>query len=83
MTQQEIVRQFKGFSTAEQMVLISRLFRVMQERMEGKNSIEELKRSEKIAAIERLRGIAKTENSLITKEETKEDYYNYLAEKYL
>jgi hypothetical protein len=39
-------------------------------------------REEKIAAFYRLRGMLKTEGSPPTDEEVKDDYINYLAEKY-
>lgn len=87
MTQQEIVQEFSTYTAVEQAALLSRLAHVMQRNLERKNdnghneknSVEDI---ERIAAINRLKGIAKTENPPITKEETREEYYNYLAEKY-
>lgn len=83
MTQQEIVKEFRNYSTVEQATLISRLSRVMQEKLEGENSSEQDDQAERAAAIERLRGIGRVEGKpALTDEEIKEDYTNYLMEKY-
>lgn len=52
----------------------------LEELMENK---DELIIEERLAIVERLRGIAAVEGKTPpTDEEVKEDYYNYLAEKY-
>jgi hypothetical protein len=83
MTQQEIVQEFKNYSTVQQAALISRLSRVMQEKLESENGTQINKQAEKAAAIERLRGIGRVEGKpALTDEEIKEDYTNFLMEKY-
>jgi hypothetical protein len=83
MTQQEIVKEFRKYSAAQQAALISRLSRVMQEKLESENGDKQNKQAERAAAIERLRGIGKVEGKPpLTDKEIKEDYTNYLMEKY-
>jgi uncharacterized membrane protein len=80
MTQQEIVKEFSNYTVIEQAALINRLVQVMQRKLERKNGDEQ---AERIAAIDRLYGIAAVEGKPApTDEEIKEDYVNYLMEKY-
>lgn len=83
MTTQEIVQEFKSYSMAEQAALMSKLFRVMQKNFEkgGKHEDDEI--AERIAIVESLYGIAAVEGKPApTDEEIREDYVNYLMEKY-
>ena len=82
MTTQEIIQEFKTFSAAEQVALMSKLFRAMQEKLEAADNDSQTRQAERAAAVERLRGIAGTDNPPMTKEETRKEYYDYLAEKY-
>ncbi len=82
MTQKEIVQEFKTYTVIEQADLLDKLFRVMRESLENEITDKQLSQAERTAAIESLRGIAEMENPPLTKEETREDYYSYLAEKY-
>lgn len=81
MTTQEIVKEFKSYPTVKQAALISKLSRVMQENLE--NGAERISQAEKAAAIDRLYGVAAVEGKPApTDEEIREDYTNYLMEKY-
>ena len=84
MTQQEIIREFRSYSTAQQAALMSKLFRAMQESLENsgkKHEDDEI--AERIAIVESLYGIAAVEGKPApTDEEIREDYVNYLMEKY-
>ncbi|HMS43053.1 MAG TPA: hypothetical protein PKE69_22685 [Pyrinomonadaceae bacterium] len=84
MTQQQLVQEFRTYPKAQKSVIIRQLLRIFEEDLEEtEQKVEkELSIKERKAAIDRLRGIAKTENPPMTKEEVREDYYNYLAEKY-
>lgn len=84
MTQQEIVKEFSDYSTAQQAALINKLSHVMQEKLEsGDKKDEEKALAERLMAIERLRGIGAVEGKTApTDEEIKEDRVKYLMEKY-
>ena len=79
--QTEIIERIIHLPIAERVELIEKISRSVREDLrennDGKSTLNERK-----AAVERLRGVAKMENPPMTKEETREDYYNYLAEKY-
>ena len=81
MMHSELIEQIVHLPIDERVEIIEKISRSVREdlrRGETKtSSLEERK-----AAVERLRGIARTENPPLTKEEGREDYYNYLAEKY-
>lgn len=84
MTQQQLVQEFKSYPKAQKSVVIRQLLRIFEDDLEETSPLNgnELLIEERKAAVERLRGVAKMENPPMTKEETREDYYNYLAEKY-
>ncbi len=84
MTQQQLVQEFKSYPKAKKSVVIRQLLRIFEDELEETSQLNgnELLIEERKAAVERLRGVAKMENPPMTKEETREDYYNYLAEKY-
>jgi len=84
MTQQQFVQEFKNYPKAQKSVVIRQLLRILADDFEetpqqngNEHSIEERK-----TAVERLRGVAKMDNPPMTKEETREMYYEHLAEKY-
>jgi hypothetical protein len=81
MMQTELIEQIIHLTIAERVEIIERISRSVREDLrESESKPPSLK--ERKAAIERLRGIAKTENPPMTKEEVREEYYNHLAEKY-
>jgi hypothetical protein len=84
MTQQQFVQEFKSYPKAQKSIIISQLLRILADDLEESPSQNgnELSIEERKAAVERLRGVAKMENPPMTKEEVREDYYGYLAEKY-
>lgn len=84
MTQQQLVQEFKSYPKAKKSVVIRQLLRIFEDDLEetSQPNGSELSIEERKAAIERLRRVAKMENPPMTKEETREDYYKYLAEKY-
>ena len=85
MTQQQLVQEFKTYPKTQKSVIIRQLLRIFEEDLEetelrnnGELSIEERK-----AIVESLYGIAAVEGKTPpTDEEIKEDYANYLSEKY-
>ncbi len=86
MTQQQIVQEFKTYPKAKKSLVIRQLLRIFEEDLEENaatagidgSAIEERKR-----AVDRLRGIAAVAGKAPpTDEEVKEDYANYLVEKY-
>lgn len=84
MTQQQLVQEFKSYPKARKSAVIRRLLQIFEEDLEEdlQPNGDELSIEERQAAVERLRGVAKTENPPTTKEETREMYYEHLAEKY-
>ena len=77
----ELIEQIIHLPIAERVEIIEKISRSVREDLRkngGKNSLPD----ERKAAYLRLRGAAKMDNPPITKEETREDYYNHLAEKY-
>jgi vacuolar-type H+-ATPase subunit D/Vma8 len=94
MTQQQFLEEIKQLSIAERITLIEAIFRSLREELEtsGGNaaisgvetpeaSIQE-ERERKMAAVRRLRGVLKTSGNPPSDEELKDDYTNYLIEKY-
>ena len=85
MTQQQLVQEFKTYPKTQKSVIIRQLLRIFEEDLEetelrnnGELSIEERK-----AIVESLYGIAAVEGKTPpTDEDIKEDYANYLSEKY-
>ena len=85
MTQQQIVQEFKTFPKAQKSLIIRQLLRIFEEDLEEieKQKTGELSTEERKAIVESLYGIAAVEGKTPpTDEEIKEDYTNYLLEKY-
>ena len=79
--QTEIIERIIHLPIADRVEIIEQISRSVREDLRENNS-EKSSLDERKAAVERLRGVAKMENPPMTKEETREDYYNFLAEKY-
>jgi hypothetical protein len=84
MTQQEIVQEFKTYPKAQKSVIIRQLLQIFEEDLEEITpNGDELSIDERKAIVDSLRGIAATEGKTPpTDEEIKEDYINYISEKY-
>jgi len=84
MTQQQFVQEFRSYPKAQKSIVISQLLRIFADDLEdtSQQNGSELSIEERKAAVERLRGVAKMENPPMTKDETREMYYEHLAEKY-
>lgn len=84
MTQQQFVQEFKTYPKAQKSVVISQLLRILANDLEEipQRNGSEISIEERKAAVERLRGVARMENPPMTKEETREMYYEHLAEKH-
>jgi|GEM_PF-723223 len=94
MTRQQFIEEIKRLSVAERIALIEAITRSLREDLEAEQSAasisapsnseitDERERERRIAAVRRLRGIAKSEGEPPSDEELKEDYVNYLSEKY-
>ncbi|MBA3632965.1 MAG: hypothetical protein H0W58_09185 [Acidobacteria bacterium] len=83
MTQQ-LVQEFKSYPKAQKSVIIRQLLRIFEEDLEeNMQNSRELSIEERKAIVESLYGIAAVEGKTPpTDEEIKEDYINYLSEKY-
>lgn len=79
--QTEIIEKIIHLPIAERIEIIERISRSVKEDLRESDA-KKFSLAERKAAVERLRGAARMENPPITKEEVREDYYNYLAEKY-
>ena len=83
MTKQEFVQEFKSYPKAQKSIVISQLLRIFADDLEESPSHEsELSIEIRKAAVERLCGVTRMENPPMTKDETREMYYEHLAEKY-
>ena len=94
MTRQQFIEEIKQLSIAERIALIEAITHSLREDLatrqetasisvtDNASATSESPRERKIAAVRRLRGIAKSEGEPPSDEELKEDYVNYLAEKY-
>lgn len=85
MTQQQIVQEFKSYPKAQKSAVISQLLRILADDLEETSQLNgsELSIEERKDIVDSLRGIAAVEGKTPpTDEEIKEDYTNYLAEKY-
>ena len=86
MTHEELIQEIKQLPRDQRKALGEAILRSVQEEQlasdSGPREQSEISREEKIAAFHRLRGMLKTEGSPPTDEELKDDYINYLAEKY-
>lgn len=83
MTQQQFVQEFKSYPKAKKSVVVCELLRILADDLEepSRNG-DELSIEERMAIVESLAGSLKMENPPITKEETREMYYEHLSEKY-
>jgi hypothetical protein len=79
--QTELIEQIIHLPIPERIEIIERISRSVREDLHADKTVK-FSPEERRAAVERLRGIAKSENTPMTKEEVREDYNNYLAEKY-
>ncbi len=87
MTQQEIFREVVSLPFKEQAELVEKIGRNLKQSIaengDNKTKEKELSIEERKAIVESLYGIAAVEGKTPpTDEEVKEDYINYLAEKY-
>ncbi len=83
MTQQQIVQEFRSYPKAQKSVVIRQLLQIFEEELDETAKSEELSIEERIAIVESLSGIAAVEGKTPpTDEQVKEDYTNYLLEKY-
>ncbi|MGI8467330.1 MAG: hypothetical protein ACR2N3_02650 [Pyrinomonadaceae bacterium] len=83
MTEQQLVQEFKSYPKAQKSVVIRQLLRIFENDLEDSQpNGEELSIEERKAMVESLAGGLETENPPMTKEETREMYYEHLAEKY-
>ena len=79
--QTELIEQIIHLPINDRIEIIEKISRSLREDLR-ENTGRQDSLDERKAAYLRLRGVAKMENPPMTKEETREDYYNYLAEKY-
>ena len=94
MTRQQFIEEIKQLSLEDRIALIEAITSSLREDLaagQGADAPHSTSNSEvtddgeragKIAAVRRLRGIGKSEGEPPSDEELKEDYGNYLAEKY-
>jgi hypothetical protein len=84
--QAELIEQIIHLPIAERVEIIERVSRSVREDLQEngrKQNEKELSIEERVNAVNRLRGIAAVEGKAPpTDEQVKEDYANYLAEKY-
>jgi hypothetical protein len=82
MTQQQMLQEFKTYPKAIKAVIIREMLQVFEKDLKEVER-EELSVEERLAIVDKLRGIASVEGKTPpTDEETREDYQNYLMEKY-
>lgn len=84
MTQQQLVQEFKSYPKAKKSVVVSELLRILADDLEETSQNgDELSIEERVEIVKSLSGIASVEGKTPpTDEEIREDYTNYLAEKY-
>jgi len=94
MTRQEFIEEIRQLSIGDRIALLEEITRSLREDLEANGAGEAAsakepsetniqdERERKLAAVQRLRGILKTSGKPPTDEELKEDYTNYLIEKY-
>lgn len=83
--QVELIEQIIHLPIAERVEIIERISRSVREDLQenGKETgREEISVEERTAIVKSLAGSLKMENPPVTKEETREMYYEHLAEKY-
>ncbi len=79
--QAQLIEQIIHLPIAERVEIIEKISRSVREDLR-ENDAQKSSLAERKAAIERLRGAARMENPPMTKEETREMYYEHLAEKH-
>ena len=89
MTQEEIISQIKQLPVEQKVEILEAVAQDVRAELRANGSstttdvgTDQASREEKLAAFQRLRGLLKTERTPPTDEELKEDYVNYLSEKY-
>lgn len=94
MTRQQFLEEIKQLSITERIALIEVITRSLREDLEtgpdaplistsnNTGATGESERERKMSAVRRLRGIAKFDGEPPSDEELKEEYVNYLTEKY-
>jgi parvulin-like peptidyl-prolyl isomerase len=82
MTQQQLIQEFRSYPKVKKSQVVRQLLQILEEDLAEKPS-KELSIEERMAIVERLSGIAAVEGKTPpTDEEVKEDYINYIVEKY-
>lgn len=83
MTQQQLVQEFKSYPKAKKSVVVSEPLRILADDLEETSrNDDELSIEERLAIVESLAGSLKMENPPMTKEETREAYYEHLLGKH-
>jgi hypothetical protein len=88
MTQEQVVETFQGFPKPVKSIVLRKLMKVFEEDLvedtidQAEAEGRELTVDERLAIVESLAGSIKMKNPPMTKEEEREMYYGYLAEKY-
>lgn len=82
MTPQEILQEFRSYPRNQKSFVIRQLLQIFEEDLEDSEKDKELSIDERIAIVESLAGSLKMKNPPMTKEETREMYYEYLSEKH-
>jgi hypothetical protein len=91
MTAQDIIEEIRNFPVSDRIALIEQISQSLLadlkkeeiEQIRNRMETEEVSEQERAAAIDRLYGVAAIEGiQAPTDEEIKEDYTDYLAEKY-
>lgn len=90
MTREELVKEARQLPLTERKAAVEEITSSIREEIEANGSATtdgsqakgETSLEEKLAAFHRLHGMLKTDAPPPTDEELKEDYINYLAEKY-
>lgn len=83
MTEQQLVQEFKTYPKAQKSVVIRQLLQIFEEDLaEEAKTGNQFSIAEREKIVESLAGSFKMENPPMTKEETREIYYEHLSEKY-
>lgn len=83
MTQQQIVQEFRNYPKAKKSAVIRQLLQIFEEDLAEKSQPDALSVEERMAIVERLHGIAAVEGKTPpTDEEIKQNYGDYITEKY-
>jgi hypothetical protein len=88
MTQEEIIKEIHQLPLDKRKVVLKAIERSVQDEQHAApnsrsiDNQDELSTEERLAAVQRLFGILKRDGEAPTDEELKEEYANYLAEKY-